>query len=133
MKRKENKIISVTCALIEYEQGVIAVQRSEKMKLPLKWEFPGGKLEPSESEKDCIEREIKEELEIQISVGARLTSSVHHYPDFSIKLIPFLAKHESGELKLTEHKKYKVLKKHELLDLDWAAADVPIVKEYIAL
>ncbi len=133
MKRKQNKIISVTCALIEYEQGVIAVQRSEKMKLPLKWEFPGGKIEPDESEEKCIKREIQEELNIQISISDRLTSSVHHYPDFSIELIPFIAKHEKGELRLTEHKTYKILKKHELLGLDWAQADIPIINEYVAL
>jgi len=133
MKQAQNKIISVTCAIIEYEEGTLVVQRSEKMKLPLKWEFPGGKLEAHESEKECIQREIQEELNIKITLGDRLTSSVYHYPEFSIELIPFIAKHKSGALKLTEHKSYKVLKKNELLDLDWAEADIPIVKEYIAL
>ena len=60
MKQAQNKIISVTCAIIEYEEGTLVVQRSEKMKLPLKWEFPGGKLEAHESEKECIQREIQE-------------------------------------------------------------------------
>lgn len=133
MREGQHNIIRVTCALIESEQGVLVVQRSNRMKLPLKWEFPGGKLEPDESEEHCIKREIREELELQISIGERLTSSIYHYPDFSIELIPFIAKHENGELKLTEHRTYKVLKKHELLDLDWAEADIPIVKEYMAL
>lgn len=133
MKKNSRKIVRVTCALIEFEQGVLVVQRSENMKMPLKWEFPGGKIEPDESEENCIKREIQEEINIQISISDRLTSSVYHYPDFSIELIPFIAKHEKGELRLTEHISYKILKKQELLGLNWAEADIPIVNEYIAL
>jgi 8-oxo-dGTP diphosphatase len=65
--------IKVTCAIILIGEKVLAVQRSETMSLPLKWEFPGGKIEPNESEKDCIKREIKEELDIEIGIIKRLT------------------------------------------------------------
>ncbi|WP_251795780.1 MULTISPECIES: NUDIX domain-containing protein [unclassified Arenibacter] len=69
-----NKII-VTCAIIESENQVLVVQRSENMKLPLKWEFPGGKIEKGESEQDCLIREIREELNIEIELMKRLTPS----------------------------------------------------------
>jgi 8-oxo-dGTP diphosphatase len=62
---KSSQII-VICAIIEYDAGVLVVQRSPSMKLPLKWEFPGGKLEDGETEEQCIIREIKEELDIVI-------------------------------------------------------------------
>ena len=128
-----NKIINVTCAIIKFKDKTLAVQRSEKMKLPLKWEFAGGKIEEGESEIDCIKREILEELNIQIEVKERLTPVVHQYPDFKIKLIPFIAEYIKGELKLKEHSDYVLVNKKELLNLDWAEADVPILKEYSKL
>ena len=128
-----NKIINVTCAIINFKDKTLAVQRSAKMKLPLKWEFAGGKIEEGESEIDCIKREILEELNIQIEVKERLTPVVHQYPNFKIKLIPFIAEYIKGELKLREHSDFVLVNKKELLNLDWAEADVPILKEFIKL
>lgn len=105
------------------------MQRSETMKLPLKWEFPGGKIEDGESEIDCVKREVLEELNIHIEVKQRLTPVTHAYPDFKIELIPFTADYLSGELKLKEHADYVLLEKEELYTLDWAEADIPIVEE----
>ena len=73
------KIIPVTCAIILFDAKVLAVQRSKTMKLPLKWEFAGGKIELGETEIDCIKREIFEELNIHIEVKERLTPVSHQY------------------------------------------------------
>ncbi|MDO6761063.1 (deoxy)nucleoside triphosphate pyrophosphohydrolase [Tamlana sp. 2_MG-2023] len=124
-------MIPVTCAIIQFEEKVLAVQRSETMKLPLKWEFAGGKVEPGETEADCIKREILEELNIKIKVEKRLTPVIHEYPDFKIKLIPFMAEFVSGELKLSEHRDFVLADKKDLSNLDWAEADLPILKEYL--
>ncbi len=124
-------MLAVTCALIIKDGLVLAVQRGPEMKMPLKWEFPGGKIENGESEQSCLFREIKEELHLAIEVGEKLPEVVHNYPDFTIRLIPFLAKIQAGELTLTEHQDFRWLKKEELLDLDWAEADLPIVKDYL--
>ena len=126
-------MINVTCAIVLKYDKILATQRSEKMKLPLKWEFPGGKLEPQESEIDCIKREIKEELSIEISILRKLSESIHDYGDVKIKLIPFVAKYNSGDILLTEHKDYKWMEKQDLLSLDWAEADLPIVREFLAI
>lgn len=126
-------LIKVTCAIILFDEKILVVQRSENMKLPLKWEFPGGKIEKEESEADCIIREIKEELNIEIELISRLTPSNFDYANFSIQLIPFTAKYLAGNIKLTEHKQYQFLKKNELKDLDWAEADIPILKEYLEI
>ena len=127
------KTIPVTCAIIHFDHKVLAVQRSELMSLPLKWEFPGGKIEPGENEEDCIKREIFEELDIHIKIGRKLTPVIHHYPKIKINLIPFIAEYASGDLKLTEHSDYVLVDKEELYKLDWAEADLPVLKEYIAL
>lgn len=122
--------VKVICAIIHKQNKILAVQRSEKMALPLKWEFPGGKVEHNESEVDCIKREIKEELEIEIEVGKRLSPSFHEYPNFTIELIPYVSEYKSGKLTLNEHSQHLLLKKEELKGLDWAEADIPIVNEY---
>jgi 8-oxo-dGTP diphosphatase len=121
--------IAVPCAIIIYNEKILAVQRGPQMSLPLKWEFPGGKKEENETEEACIKREIREELNIEILLLKKLTSSVFHYPNISVELIPFVAQYLSGELTLKEHQSYQLLTLSELNNLDWAEADLPIVKE----
>ena len=125
--------IKVTCAIINYKGKTLVTQRSKNMSLPLKWEFPGGKVESNESEIDCIEREIREEINIQIEVIQRLESSFYEYPDKSIELIPFTAKYKGGKISLKEHHQFLLLDKDELINLDWAEADIPILKQYMTL
>lgn len=125
--------LKVTCAIIIINKKTLVVQRSKEMSLPLKWEFPGGKIEDKESEIDCIKREIKEELNIEIEILNRLAPSIHKYPNFTIELIPFLCNYISGEINLKEHQQYLLLDKLDLIKLDWADADIPILKEYLNL
>jgi 8-oxo-dGTP diphosphatase len=125
-------MIDVCCALIVDESGrVLVAQRSERMKLPLKWEFPGGKLEEAETAECCIVREIEEELGIAIQILNRLTSNEHHYDDFSIRLIPFVCKTRSNTVSLKEHVDCRWMEPEELLTLDWAEADVPVVHAFL--
>lgn len=126
-------MINVTCAIVLRDDKILATQRSEKMKLPLKWEFPGGKLESQENEIDCVKRELKEELNIEISIVRKLSESIYDYGDVKINLIPFIAKYNSGDILLAEHKEYKWMEKQDLLTLDWAEADLPIVREFLAI
>lgn len=127
------KILKVTCAIIEKGGQTLVVQRSDKMNLPLKWEFPGGKIEENESVEECIIREIKEELNIEIELISRLATSNFNYSNFSIQLIPFIARHTKGAIRLSEHKQYLWMSNKNLKNLDWAEADIPIVNEYLNL
>ena len=125
-------MIIVTCAIIEYNQKVLCAQRSKKMNLPLKWEFPGGKVEEGEDFKDCLKREIKEELGVAIEVKECLQHKTHTYPgQKSIKLIPFRCSLQTFEIDLKEHQKIEWVSPSDLLQLDWAEADIPIVQNYI--
>lgn len=127
------KTIPVTCAIIYFDDKVLAVQRSETMKLPLKWEFAGGKIENGETEIDCIKREIFEELNIRIEVKDRLTPVIYQYPNFTIKLIPFTAEYLTGKLQLKEHNNYILATHNELVQLNWAEADLSILKEFLSI
>jgi 8-oxo-dGTP diphosphatase len=126
-------MIKVSCAIIEMKDLVLVCQRSDKMDLPGKWEFPGGKLREGESAQDAIVREIKEELSITIEVLEKLPSHQHKYLDKAIELIPFRARITSGEILLTEHEDYQWLEAIELPLLEWADADIPILIDYLSL
>src|ERR1700749_4729888 len=114
--------ISVTCGIIIKEGKILAAQRSENMFLPLKWEFPGGKLIEGESEVDCLKRELFEELNIIIEIQRKLTPSFYDYGQFAINLIPFLVVHVDGNIDLLEHKQICWFTKEQLPFLDWAPA-----------
>lgn len=124
-------MINVTCAIILKDDKVLVTQRSEKMNLPQQWEFPGGKIEENETPENCLIREIKEELDIEIEIIESLTGNHHDYNSFSIFLIPFIAVYKSGVISLLEHKTYKWFTLQELPDLDWAPADIPILNNFI--
>jgi len=126
------KHIHVACAIIENDGKVLTAQRSAIMSLPLKWEFPGGKINPSESAEECLRRELVEELGICVSVGKHLPHSSHDYADFAITLYPFVCSIESGEIILHEHSAVAWLASDELLTLDWAEADLPVIESYLA-
>ena len=125
------KPISVACGIVVKEGRILAAQRSEKMSLPLKWEFPGGKLVEGESEMDCLRRELLEELNISILIKERLSISVFDYGNIVISLIPFLAEYVGGEIVMLEHAQIGWFTMEELLSLDWAPADIPVLTEVL--
>lgn len=126
-------MIRVTCAIIEREGKILLAQRSESMALPLKWEFPGGKLEAGEDAVTCIRREIREELGLEIDVAAQLQSFTTKGIDKTIELIPFVCKIISGEIKLAEHSSAVWVSPQEAHNYDLAEADVPVLKHYLSL
>ena len=127
----ERKVVNVACAIILHEGKILVAQRGEQMSLPLKWEFPGGKLKDGESAESCIVREILEELEIEIEVIERLNDSMFHYETISVNLIPFICNYRAGEIRLIEHKEVKWLLSSDMLALDWAPADIPVLHEFM--
>ncbi len=125
------KSIEVVAAIILYKSKILCVQRGENKfdYISNKYEFPGGKIEPGESHKDTIKREILEELKMQIDVQEEFLTVRHQYPDFIITMYSFICKCVNPKLTLTEHIDFKWLKTNELEKLDWAAADIPIMEK----
>ena len=128
------KHIHVVAAVIIHNKKILCMQRGPAKYdyISKKWEFPGGKLEEGETKLEAIEREIKEELHIDIQVDAFLITVNHSYPDFQLTMDTFICSSDMAELTLIEHVDFKWLEKTELSELDWAAADLPIVEKLMA-
>lgn len=125
-------MIEVTCAVIRnYDDQILIVQRGEKTDHPLKWEFPGGKISRNESDEDCIIREIREELSMDIVICLRLDPVEYDYGFKTIKLIPFVCDTTNDAPVLNEHKDYKWIDHEELLEVDFSEADIPVAEQYL--
>ncbi len=122
----------VVAALIE-DQGKVLIARRATGTLAGKWEFPGGKVLPNESNQDGLAREIREELQIQIVVGHAVKSVAFNIEEKAFELHGYLAKISAGEISLVEHDRSAWAFPEELLSYDLAPADIPIAKEYIKL
>lgn len=131
------KIFNVVGAAIIDSGKLLVAQRpiSDKAYKSLKWEFPGGKIEPGETNEEAITREIREELNCDVEVDANVTEVEHEYPDFVIRMTIFLC-HLVGSSSpvCLEHNAICWMTCDELLSLDWAAADarcLPLVSNYL--
>ena len=121
-------MIQVTCAIIIDRGKILVAQNNENSDHPFKWEFPGGKVKSGETEKECIVREIEEELNLTIEVVEALTPVEHDYKIKVIRLIPFVCSHVLGKIKLNDHNAVKWVTIDELDELDLAEADRVLIQ-----
>ena len=122
----EMKTIRVAAAVIRDGDRIFATQRGYG---PFKdgWEFPGGKVEPGETQEQALIREIKEELETEIEVGRKLIQVEYDYPDFHLSMGCYWCTVRSGHLTLKEHEAARWLSREELRTVDWLPADRQII------
>ena len=92
------------------------------------WEFPGGKVEEGESEPQALQRELKEEMEYEVTVGQHLTTVEHSYRDFSLSLSCYLCTATTPDFVRKEHQDHRWLTAKEMQSLEWCAADEPVIE-----
>lgn len=120
----------VTAAVIERDNKVLCARRAVHKDLAGFWEFPGGKIEPGESFVGCLQRELKEELDIEAEVEKYLMTTSHQYPEKLIRLYVYRVRWLSGDIVCSDHDQICWLPVSRLHELNWAPADLPII-EYL--
>ena len=120
----------VTAAII-IEDGKILIAKRKDGNIKGKWEFPGGKVEENETFEDCLKREIKEELDMEIEIVRPFETIIHEYENGKIKLISFIVRPITKDIVLSSHDDVKWVEKGDLLNYDLAAADIPIAQKLV--
>jgi len=122
------KTVKVVAAIIRSDNKIFATQRGYG-EFKDGWEFPGGKVEEGETPKEALVREIKEELDVEITVGERLVCIEYDYPTFHLSMDCYWAEISSGDLVLKEHEAARWLSWEELDSVDWLSADLGVVEK----
>ena len=122
----ERKQIRVVAAVIRRDDKIFATQRGYGDYKDW-WEFPGGKIETGETPEEALVREIREELNIGITVEELLTSVEYDYPEFHLSMDCFWCRIEEGEPVLLEHEAARWLSLSELRQVNWLPADIKVI------
>lgn len=121
-------VAAVICSSLESKEYVLATSRGYGDYKGM-WEFPGGKIEPGETPRQAIVREIKEELDVEIAIGGFLQTVEYDYPDFHLSMDCFWCKIVDGQLLAKEALEIRWLNKNEMDDLIWLPADLIIIPQ----
>ncbi len=118
----------VTAGILEKNGRFLLAKRKPEKKFGGKWEFPGGKLEFGETPEQCLERELNEELGIEVEVGNFIASSVFEANGKQLHLQAYQIISYSGEMNLVDHTEIQWVTPNELLKYELTPADIPIAK-----
>lgn len=118
----------VVAAIIKDKDKILIAQRNSKDHLSGKWEFPGGKIEPGETPEECLVREIREELRVDVEIGSFYDDNIYGSEDQAIHLLFYWAEVMNGEVTPVVHDDVKWITIKELARFDFAPADISIVK-----
>jgi len=123
----------VVAALIVKDGKLLVCQRTRHQTMPLKWEFPGGKIEEGEQPRDALRRELDEELGITATIGDELARIQHEYPNGGmVELRFFVVGEYKGELENRIFKDIQWAQPKELPKYDFLEADSTLVKDLAA-
>ncbi|KAF0217554.1 MAG: NUDIX hydrolase MutT [Geobacteraceae bacterium] len=118
----------VTAAIIEHDRNILLTRRRLNVPYPLLWEFPGGKVEPMENPLDCVVREIREELAIEIAVEGIYDVVYYRYPERTVLVLAYRCSWLSGEIADLEVAEHCWVKPAEILSFQLLPADIPLAE-----
>ena len=121
------KTVEVVAALMVDAAGRVLATQCAPHKHNGGWEFPGGKQEPGESMAQAVQREMVEELGVNVSVGELLLTVEWDYPSFHLRMHCLICRLISGSIQLREHVAARWLSAEELYELNWLPADVAVL------
>jgi 8-oxo-dGTP diphosphatase len=120
----------VVAALITRDGKLLVCQRTRHQTMPLKWEFPGGKIEEGEQPRDALRRELDEELGIHATIGDELARIQHEYPNGGmVELRFYIVREYKGELENRIFKDIRWAVPKDLPKFDFLEADLTLVKD----
>ena len=120
----------VVAALILKNGKVLVCQRTRHQSMPLKWEFPGGKIEDGEQPRDALRRELEEELGIDAQIGEEVARIRHDYKNGgAVELRFYVVKEYAGEMENRIFRDVRWAKRSELPSYDFLEADLELVKD----
>lgn len=120
----------VVAALILREGKILVCQRTRDQTMPLQWEFPGGKIEPQESEEAALRRELEEELGIVAAIGRKLTTIRHAYANgATVELHFFVVTEFAGDIQNRIFQDVRWVAPSELAGYDFLQADIALVRD----
>ncbi len=123
----------VVAALILEHDRILACQRTRHQAMPLKWEFPGGKIEEGEQPRDALRRELEEELGIEANIGDEVARIQHEYPSGgAIELRFFEVREYQGEIENRIFREVRWVERGQLPQLDFLEADLKLVRDLAA-
>ena len=122
--------IEVVAAIIRKDDKIFATQRGYGEWKDW-WEFPGGKMEPGETQEEALKREIREELSTDISVDEFLCTVEYDYPKFHLVMHCYMCSLLTDSLHLNEHEAAMWLGREELTSVKWLPADVEIIERLL--
>jgi mutator protein MutT len=120
-------VVEVSAALVFRDGKLLITQRHAGAHLGGLWEFPGGKREPGESFEKCLERELKEELGIEVAVGQAVESLTHAYPEKTVSLKFFRCRWLRNEPRALECSAFRWVSAAELAQYEFPAADARLI------
>lgn len=128
MEAKPRRRHLVVAALIARDGEILLTQRREDQAHPLRWEFPGGKVEAGEAPEDALRREIREELDAQVLVGRVWDVIFHPYPDYDVYMLVYGCRlAEGARPRAVEVRALAWVATGRLREMDVLPADAPIV------
>jgi 8-oxo-dGTP diphosphatase len=118
----------VAAAVIEHDGKILLARRRADAPYPLLWEFPGGKVEPGEDPRDCVTREVREELTIEIAVERIYEVVFFRYPERNVLVLAFLCRWTSGKITNREVAEHCWTTPAELAGFDLLPADISLAQ-----